>query len=142
MYIRRRWKQVQYMADIFWKLWTREYLPQLQECQKWTRISCNFTVGDNVLIVDHTALPNSWVMCKVVEEIPDKNVLPDCVKAEGQPPAPHPARRASLLHLTPPGPGPASAHMTLRSNSLHVCERTVADLKIAVAGQREVFARQ
>ncbi|XP_017557165.1 uncharacterized protein LOC108429724 isoform X2 [Pygocentrus nattereri] len=75
LYIHRRWKQVQYMADIFWKRWTREYLPQLQERQKWTRISRNFTVGDIVLIVDHTAPRISWVMGKVVEEIPDKNVL-------------------------------------------------------------------
>ncbi|KAL7825761.1 hypothetical protein SRHO_G00334990 [Serrasalmus rhombeus] len=82
LYIHRRWKQVQYMADIFWKRWTREYLPQLQERQKWTRISRNFTVGDIVLIVDHTAPRNSWVMDKVVEEIPDKNGLSEGVTAE------------------------------------------------------------
>lgn len=27
LYVRRRWKQVQYMADLFWKRWCREYLP-------------------------------------------------------------------------------------------------------------------
>ena len=26
---RRRWRQVQYLADVFWKRWLREYLPTL-----------------------------------------------------------------------------------------------------------------
>ena len=32
---RRRWRQVQYLADIFWKRWSKEYLPLLQGRQKW-----------------------------------------------------------------------------------------------------------
>ena len=32
---RRRWRQVQYLANIFWKRWTKEYLPLLQERTKW-----------------------------------------------------------------------------------------------------------
>ena len=31
LYSRRRWRQVQYMSDVFWKRWLREYLPTLQE---------------------------------------------------------------------------------------------------------------
>ena len=27
IYARRRWRQVQYMSDLFWKRWTKEYLP-------------------------------------------------------------------------------------------------------------------
>lgn len=34
LYAHRRWKQVQYLADLFWKQWVREYLPALQERQK------------------------------------------------------------------------------------------------------------
>ena len=31
LYARRKLKQVQYLSDIFWKRWTKEYLPLLQE---------------------------------------------------------------------------------------------------------------
>ncbi len=30
LYSRRRWRQVQYIADLFWKRWIQEYLPLLQ----------------------------------------------------------------------------------------------------------------
>ena len=30
LYCKRRWKQVQYLANLFWKRWTREYLPTLR----------------------------------------------------------------------------------------------------------------
>ena len=34
-YSQRRWRQVQYMADLFWKRWVKEYLPIFQLRQKW-----------------------------------------------------------------------------------------------------------
>lgn len=36
-YVRRHWRQVQYLSDLFWKRWTQEYLPLLQERQKWNK---------------------------------------------------------------------------------------------------------
>ncbi|KAI7791514.1 hypothetical protein IRJ41_021689 [Triplophysa rosa] len=75
MYARRRWKQVQYMADLFWKRWTKEYLPQLQERQKWTKIKRNFIPGDIILIVDDSAPRNSWIIGKITEVVPDRKGL-------------------------------------------------------------------
>ena len=72
IYAHRRWRQVQYMSDLFWKRWTKEYLPQLQERQKWTGIKRNFVEGDVVLIVDETAPRNSWLMGKVIQTFPDR----------------------------------------------------------------------
>lgn len=72
LYARRRWKQVQYMADLFWKRWTREYLPLLQERQKWFTTKENLATGDIVLIVDESAPRNSWVMGKILKTLPDK----------------------------------------------------------------------
>ena len=34
-YSSRRWCQVQYLTDVFWRRILREYLPSLQERQKW-----------------------------------------------------------------------------------------------------------
>ena len=31
LHSRKRWKQIQYMADLFWRQWIHEYLPRLQE---------------------------------------------------------------------------------------------------------------
>ncbi|KAK0135318.1 hypothetical protein N1851_028839 [Merluccius polli] len=74
LYARRSWRQVQYMADLFWKR-MREYLPELQIRQKWSRVSQNFVPGDIVLLEDETAPINSWVMGKVIQSVPDENGL-------------------------------------------------------------------
>jgi hypothetical protein len=52
IYSKRRWRQVQYLVDIFWKRWIREYIPSLQRRQKWLQPKRNVTVGDIVLLVD------------------------------------------------------------------------------------------
>ena len=52
IYARRRWRQVQHVADTFWRRWIQEYLPHLQQLQQWFHKKRNFAVGDVVLIVD------------------------------------------------------------------------------------------
>lgn len=75
LYTRRRWKQVQYMSDLFWKRWVQEYLPQLQERQRWTSKKRNFAVGDIVLLVDQAAPRNSWIMGRVIQTFSDRKGL-------------------------------------------------------------------
>lgn len=72
LYIRRRWRQVQYLSDLFWKRWIREYLPLLQERQKWMKPRRNFVVGDIVVIMDPTAPRGSWSLGKIIQTYPDK----------------------------------------------------------------------
>ncbi|KAK3734270.1 hypothetical protein QZH41_008857, partial [Actinostola sp. cb2023] len=50
--LKERWKLAQQLADSFWKRWISEYLPTLQEKQKWLRRQRNMSVGDLVLIRD------------------------------------------------------------------------------------------
>lgn len=75
LYAKRRWKQVQYIADLFWKRWIHEYLPLLQERQKWTMEKRNFLPGDVVLIVDSTAPRGSWLLGRILETFPKRNGL-------------------------------------------------------------------
>ena len=75
LYSRRRWKQVQYLADLFWKRWVREYLPLQQERQKWSQVRQNLKPGDVVMIVDDSAPRNSWLLGRVTQTIPDSKGL-------------------------------------------------------------------
>lgn len=72
MYARR---QVQYMTDLFWKHWVKEFLPQLQERQKRQSTRWNFVPGDLVIVLDESAPHNSWLTGRVVQAVPDKRGL-------------------------------------------------------------------
>ena len=71
-YIKRRWRQVQYLAGVFWRRWTNGYLPLLQARQKWKKYKRNVKVGDVVLVVDNSIPRNTWLMGKVIKTMPDK----------------------------------------------------------------------
>lgn len=62
---------MQYIADLFWRRWTKENLPLMQERQKWNPKNRNFTTGDVVLIVDSQAPRNSWPMGRIIKKMPD-----------------------------------------------------------------------
>ena len=66
-YGQRRWRQVQYLADIFWRRWIREYLPMLQERQIWNKTRENIAVDDVVLVVDEKTPRGSWPLERVLE---------------------------------------------------------------------------
>ena len=62
-----RWRHVQYLADVFWRRWMREYLPVLQERRKWNKASRNFPVNDVVLVLDESTPRGSWPLGRVLE---------------------------------------------------------------------------
>ena len=66
---RRRWAQVEYMAHLFWKRWSREYIPQLRERSKWTGERKNVNEGDLVLVVDPSTPRATWPLARVIEAI-------------------------------------------------------------------------
>lgn len=69
-YSRKRWKQVQYLTDLFWRRWTMEYLSLMQQRQKWTHPERNFRVNDIVVLVDPAAPRNSWPLGRVIKILP------------------------------------------------------------------------
>jgi hypothetical protein len=62
---RRRWRQVQYLADVFWRRWIREYLPSFQSRKKWNERCRNVKVEDIVLVVDEKTPRSSWPLARV-----------------------------------------------------------------------------
>lgn len=82
VYIKRRWRQVQYIAELFWKRWTSEYLLVMQERQKWARPKRNFSPGDIVIIADATAPRGSWMMGRVLSTTSDSKGLVRSVRVQ------------------------------------------------------------
>lgn len=82
LYVKRRWRQVQYISDLFWKRWIREYLPLLQERQKWNKKKRSLTPGDIVAIMDSSAPRGSWPLGKILEVFPDKQGLVRSVRLQ------------------------------------------------------------
>jgi len=72
MYSRKRWRQVQYLANQFWVRWKREYLQTMQSRQKWQVPQKNFSIDDVVLVYDEHAPRGKWPLGRVVETYPDK----------------------------------------------------------------------
>ena len=52
MYLHKRWRRVQYLANLFWSRWRREYIHNLQERSKWNNVKRGLRVGDTVLVSD------------------------------------------------------------------------------------------
>ena len=55
VYMRPRWRRVQYLCNLFWSRWKLEYLPTLQERAKWNKVKRNLKVDDVVLVRDENA---------------------------------------------------------------------------------------
>ena len=70
VYCRKRWRQVQFLANTFWNRWRKEFLSQLQERQKWNAESRNFQVNDIVLVKDENMPRNQWPLARVTRAFP------------------------------------------------------------------------
>ena len=84
-YVRQKWRQVQYLADLFWRRWTREYLPSLQPRKKGDAVTRNVACGDIVIILDNNLPRNEWLLGKVTEVFAgqDGNVRSVKIKTKG-----------------------------------------------------------
>jgi len=64
---RKRWKQVQYLSDVFWRRWIHEYLPSLQCRLKWLEPKRNFKVDDVVIVIDESMPRNCWPLGRITD---------------------------------------------------------------------------
>ena len=76
----RRWKNVQFLADKFWKSWTRQYIPLIQIRSKWHKFQPNIKVGDLVMIAENNFARNQWPMARIVEVYHGRDGLVRSVK--------------------------------------------------------------
>ncbi|XP_048048490.1 uncharacterized protein LOC125269604 isoform X1 [Megalobrama amblycephala] len=65
VYARKRWRQVQYLAEQFWSRWRQEYLANLTARQKWLVPKRNIQIGDIVIVKDDDLLRNQWRLGRV-----------------------------------------------------------------------------
>ena len=79
---RRRWKQVQYLAALFWRRWTREYLPALQQRHKWVDAKPNCKVNDIVIVTDESMPRNTWPIGRILAVFPGDDGLVRSVRVK------------------------------------------------------------
>ncbi len=67
---RKRWRQSQVLADQFWNIYIRRYLPSLQIRDKWQKDVANSRVGDVVMIMDPNQIRAKWLIGKITAVYP------------------------------------------------------------------------
>ena len=72
IYSKKRWRRMQYLANIFWSRWKREYLLTLQQRQKWKEPKRNMKVNDLVIMKDDSVPRNMWPMGRITKTDCDK----------------------------------------------------------------------
>ena len=64
-YMQKKWRQVQYLVELFWTRWKKEYIPILQERQKWVLPKRSHREGDLVLVIDILLPRNQWPLGRI-----------------------------------------------------------------------------
>ncbi|XP_068217894.1 uncharacterized protein [Palaemon carinicauda] len=67
MYVKRRWRRAQFLADEFWRRWIKEYLSLLQKRQKWSVPKCDIDISDVVLTLNKRLPQSKWPLGKIIE---------------------------------------------------------------------------
>lgn len=67
LYLRKRWRRVQHLANKFWVCWKGEFLHTLQLPQKWVCPRRNLQQGDVVIIRNDNLPRNMWQIVRIEE---------------------------------------------------------------------------
>ena len=83
-YHRKKWRQVQLLADSFWKRWQREYLPTLQTRGKWLKALTNSKPNVLDLLADDNIPRGRWNLGRVFETFPGSDGLVRVAKVKAK----------------------------------------------------------
>ena len=75
LYLSKRWRRVQYLANEFQNHWKKEFLQSLQLRQKWIPVQRNLQVDDIVIVKDESLPRNRWKLGRVDETYPNDDGL-------------------------------------------------------------------
>ncbi|XP_062560428.1 uncharacterized protein LOC134224840 [Armigeres subalbatus] len=64
--LRRSWRMSQQLANLFWKRWLTDYLPEITRRTRWYANTKPIAIGDVVIIVDPKLPRNCWPKGKVI----------------------------------------------------------------------------
>ena len=67
---RKHWRQVQALAELFWKRWKKEYLPHLTKRTTATSQVPNLKIDDLVLVSDDDTKRGKWPLGRVTRVMP------------------------------------------------------------------------
>ena len=79
-YTRRRWRQVNHVANVFWARWRSEYVVMLQKRQKWHFKTREFRIYDVVLVLDNNFSLKQWALSRIIDTFWDFKGLINKVK--------------------------------------------------------------
>ncbi|XP_071485997.1 uncharacterized protein [Diadema antillarum] len=86
LYLRKRWRRVQHLVNLFWARWKKEYLHTLQARKTSSQPQPNIEANDIVILQNESLCRTDWRIAKVIETISSDDGL---------------VRRATLLMATP-----------------------------------------
>ena len=70
---RKKYRQAQVLANMFWNRWLKEYLPSLTQRNKWTTEARNMSQGDLVLIMDPNVARGLWQVGRILKVFPGED---------------------------------------------------------------------
>lgn len=73
MFLRKQWRKSQALADMFWRRWVKEVLPELLPRRKWNEEVKPLQVGDVVLVADPNGPRSTWPKGVIQKICPGKD---------------------------------------------------------------------
>ena len=61
----QHWHLCQVVTRHLWQCWSQEYLTNLQQFAKWSRLSTNIKVGDIVCVMVQVSQPTKWPLARI-----------------------------------------------------------------------------